>query len=310
MKWIEISVSTTQEASEAIAEKLMNMGANGTEMVDPMAFRQVLENNKHLDYADDGLINTYGNEVIIRAYFSDDRDPTSMSEELRYILDAISGYMNIGSGEIKCILRDDTEWKDSWKQYFKPFKFTEKVVIKPSWEEYNPKDNEIVIHMDPGMAFGTGTHETTRMCALLGEKYVKKNDKVLDLGCGTAVLGLLAVKLGALSALAVDIDDAAVKTARQNIDNNGERNKIEVMRGTLDDVPEQTYDLIFINIIADIIIDISKGIKKHVKSGTNIILSGIIKERKAEVKGKYLDLGFSIIEEINMGEWEAMVFRA
>ncbi|NLB79706.1 MAG: methyltransferase, partial [Clostridiaceae bacterium] len=128
--------------------------------------------------------------------------------------------------------------------------------------------------------------------------------------CGTAVLGLLAVKLGALSALAVDIDDAAVKTARQNIDNNGERNKIEVMRGTLDDVPEQTYDLIFINIIADIIIDISKGIKKYVKSGTNIILSGIIKERKAEVKGKYLDLGFTIIEEVNMGEWEAMVFRA
>ncbi len=310
MKWIEISVSTTQEASEAIAEKLMNMGANGTEMVDPMAFRQVLENNKHLDYADDGLIETYGNEVIIRAYFSDDRNPTSMSEELRYILDGISGYINIGSGEIKYILRDDTEWKDSWKQYFKPFNFTEKVVIKPSWEEYNPKDNEIVIHMDPGMAFGTGTHETTRMCALLGEKHVKTNDKVLDLGCGTAVLGILAVKLGALSALAVDIDDAAVKTARQNIDNNGERNKIEVMRGTLDDVPEQTYDLIFINIIADIIIDISKGIKKYVKSGTNIILSGIIKERKAEVKGKYLDLGFTIIEEVNMGEWEAMVFRA
>lgn len=310
MRWIEVSVRTTQEASEVIAEKLMDMGANGTEMVDPLAFRQALENNKYLDYADDGLIDKYGTDVIVKAYFSDELNPIIISDELELTLDSLSSQINIGLGEIKYNFRDDAEWKDSWKQYFKPFNFTEKVVIKPSWEEYNTRDNEIVIEMDPGMAFGTGTHETTRMCALLGEKHLRENDRVLDLGCGTAILGLLAVKLGASSALAVDIDDAAVKTARQNIDNNGETKKINVIKGTLDDVPEEAYDLIFINIIADVIIDISRKIKKYVQSGTNIVLSGIIKDRKAEVKGIYSDLGLNLIEEYNMGEWEAMVFRA
>lgn len=310
MRWIEISVKTTQEASEAIAEKLMNMGANGTEIVDPEAFRQVLKDNSYLDYADDGLIDKYGIDVIIRAYYSDNLNPVNISNELQLTLDSISDYMDIGSGEIKYSFRDDTEWKDSWKQYFKPFKFSERIVIKPSWEKYEKKANEIVIELDPGMAFGTGTHETTKMCALLGEKYVKPDDRVLDLGCGTAILGLLAVKLGASSALAVDIDESAVKTARQNIDNNKETKKIQVKRGTLNDVPRETFDLIFINIIADVIIEVSEELNAYIKSGTNIILSGIIKQRKAEVKKKFIDLGFIIIEELNMGEWEAMVLRA
>lgn len=310
MEWIEIAVTTTQEASEAIADKLMNLGANGTELVDPEAFRQVLENNKYLDYADDGFIAQYGSDVVVKAYFSIDRDPVELERELRQVLSELAGYMNIGPGEIKYTRRDDTEWKDVWKQYFKPFKFTEKIVIKPSWEEYSQKDNEIIIEMDPGMAFGTGTHETTRMCAVFGEKYLKAGDKVLDLGCGTAILAILAAKLGAMSALAVDIDDAAVKAARLNVDNNGESEKIKVRHGILEDIEKTPYDLIFINIIADVIISLSKGIKDYVKSGTNIILSGIIRERKAEVLRAYSEAGFILTDEMNMGEWEAMVFRA
>jgi len=310
MRWIEVSVRTTQEASEAVCDKLMSMGANGTEMVDPIAFRQALENNRYLDYADDGLLDKYGTDVIIKAYFSDESDPKIISDELKRTLKSISDQISIGSGEISYTLRDDSEWKDSWKQYFKPFRITEKTVIKPSWEEYVPQEDELIIEMDPGMAFGTGTHETTKMCAVLGEKYIMENDRVLDLGCGTAILGILAAKLGASSVLAVDIDEAAVKTARQNVEKNGESNKVKVMRGTLNDVPEKAFDLIFINIIADVILEISRDIKKYVKSGTHIILSGIIKDRKAEVKNKYTDLGFILIEELNMGEWEAMVFRA
>jgi ribosomal protein L11 methyltransferase len=310
MNWIEITVTTSNDASEAVSELLMSKGANGTEMVDPFAFRQVLENNKYLDYADNGLIDSYGSDVVVKAYFSDDRNPVSLSEEILLSLSEMKEYMDIGKGQAKWTIRDDAEWKDNWKKYFKPFQFTEKIVIKPSWEDYDPAPGNIVIELDPGMAFGTGTHETTRMCASLGEKFLEKDDEVLDLGCGTAILALSAVKLGAASALAVDIDDAAVKTARQNIENNGESNKIKVMQGELKSVPEKQYDLIFVNIIADIIISLAGEIKAYTGKNTRVLLSGIIKSRWDEVKKTYTDLGFRLIEERSQGEWVAVAFHA
>lgn len=310
MKWIEVEVVTTNYASEAISEKLMNMGANGTEIVDSLVFSQVLKENSYLDYADDGFLDKYGTDNIIRAYFSEDRNPAVLYEELSLFLLEISKYMNTGKAKINYSIRDDNEWKDVWKQYFKPFNLTEKIVIKPSWEEYIPKGDELIVQMDPGMAFGTGTHETTRMCALMGEKHIKSKDRVLDLGCGTAILAILGAKFGAASVIAADIDDAAVKVARQNVNINNEADIIEVRQAVLSDIPEEFFDLIFINIIADVIVDISKSIKNYVKAGSRIILSGIIKERKAEVKNTYSELGFFLIDEMSMGEWEAMVFCA
>jgi ribosomal protein L11 methyltransferase len=310
MKWIEIIVTTNHQASEAIHELLMSKGANGTEMVDSVAFQQVLENNKYLDYADEGLLESYGTDVLVKAYYSDDRDPLSLTEEIRMALSEMAEYMDVKPGIVQYALRDDEEWKDTWKQYFKPFKFTDKIVIKPSWESYTPAPEDIVIELDPGMAFGTGTHETTRMCALLGEKHIKPGDEVLDLGCGTAILALSAVKLGAASALAVDIDDAAVKAARQNVENNGETQRIEVRQGELHHISPKAFDVIFINIIADIILALCPEVKSYTKPGTKILLSGIIKERKDEVKKAYLDEGFTLAEEMSQGEWVAMVFHA
>lgn len=310
MKWIEITVTTNNQASEAIAELLTNIGANGTEMVDPFAFRQVLENNRYLDYADEGLIESYGTDVIVKAYFSDDRNAAALTEEIDISLTDMKEYLDVGSAEIKCVIRDDAEWKDNWKNYFKTFQFTDRIIIKPSWEDFDVGPQDIVIELDPGMAFGTGTHETTKMCASLGEKYLKKGDEVLDLGCGTAILALSAVKLGAASALAVDIDDAAVKTARQNIRNNGESLKIEVTQGELHSIPKKKYDLIFINIIADIILSLASEIKDYTGNDTKILLSGIIKSRREEVKKTYTELGFRLIEELTEGEWVAMAFHA
>lgn len=310
MKWIEITITTSEQAAEAVAELLMSKGANGTEMVDPFAFRQTLEASKYLDYADDGLIESYGTNVIVKAYFSEDRNPVMLAQEIQNHLEEMSGYMVMGPLNLQWSVRDDAEWKDNWKQYFKPFRFTEKIVIKPSWENYTPQQDDIVIELDPGMAFGTGTHETTQMCARLGEKYLTSGDRVLDLGCGTAILALSAVKLGARSALAVDIDDAAVKTARQNVDNNGESHKIEVRQGELHQISQQPYDLIYINIIADVILALSKDIKNYTGPDTRVLLSGIIKSRREEVLKAYSAEGFTLIEEMNLGEWVAMVFHA
>ena len=310
MRWIEITVTTTQEASEPIAEILMETGANGTEMVDPQAFKQVLLNNRYLDYADDGLIESYGTDVIIRAYYSVDRSPTVLVQEINARITYLSAFMAVKPGTVTWQERDDAEWKDNWKQYFKTFQFTEKLMIKPSWENYEPLHGEIVIELDPGMAFGTGTHESTKMCALLGEKYLLHGDKVLDLGCGTAILALSAAKLGAGSVLAVDIDDAAVHAARENVSQNHENEKIQVRQGILSDIAKEPFELIYINIIADVILSLTEIIRDYTGGNTRIVLSGIIKSRRNEVVAGYEAIGFRAVDELSMGEWVAMVLHA
>ena len=310
MKWIEIIVTTNGDAAEILSDILTDMGANGTEMVDQAAFKQVLENNRYLDYADDGMVERYGTDVIIKAYFSEAHDPNRLVETVKEGIHNLSARIDIKPGIVEWHMRDDSEWKDNWKEYFKPFNFTEKIVIKPSWEDYSPKTGEIVIELDPGMAFGTGTHETTRMCALLGEKHIKSGDRVLDLGCGTAILALTSAKLGAGGVLAVDIDDAAVRAAKENVLKNHESDKIKVMQGVLADISVEPFDLIYINIIADIILSLADTIGKFSKEGTHIILSGIIKSRRDEVAAAYTAAGFRILEESSMGEWVAMALHA
>lgn len=310
MRWIELSVVTSEAASEAVSEFLMQKGANGVEMVDPGAFKQVLEANRYLDYVDEGFIETYGTDVVIRAYFSEDRNAAEMAAEVNRYIAGISEFMETKPALVSWLVRDDSEWKDNWKQYYKTFVFTEKIIVKPSWEEYTPKAGEILISMDPGMAFGTGTHETTKMCALMGEKHVRPNDRVLDLGCGTAILAISAVKLGASSALAVDIDDAAVKSARENVINNQADQQVEVRCGILSDVQPEPFNLVFINIIADVILSIIPDLKPYLDQSSKVILSGIIKGRRDDVLSACEANGFKLIDEMGMGEWVALVVHA
>jgi len=310
MKWYEIEITTTQQAQEAVSGILMEKGAKGTEVVDPYAFRNVLKTNEYLDYADLGLIDSYGTDVVIRAWLSEDCNIKALEEDIKNSLMELKEHFDTGKNEIQIRLRDDSEWKDNWKQYFKPFKFTDKIVIKPSWEEYQKSPDEILIELDPGMAFGTGTHETTKMCALLGEKYIEPDDKVLDLGCGTAILAISAIKLGARSALAVDIDAQAVKTARENVLKNNVEDRITVKQGELKDLKPERYDLIYINIIADIILELVEDVKKFADSGTRVLLSGIINTRRDEVFEAYTQAGFKLLEEMEQGDWVAMAFNA
>ena len=303
MKWLEVSVEVQPEEQEILSQILMDQGIQGIEIVDPEAFRQVLEENRYLDYADDGFLDSYGNKTIVRAYFQADRDAEKLKTELK---DAFSLFMEHPPAEITILLRDDSEWKDNWKKHYKTFFISNRVIIKPSWEHFIADEGKFIIELDPGMAFGTGTHETTRMCAVLLDDLVKGNERVLDLGCGTGILGIIAAKLGAREVTCVDIDDAACKTAQDNVVKNHTEDRVSVMQGELRNLSEKQYDIIIINIIADIILSLLPGLKNYCGGQTVILLSGIIRERKQEVAEKALQQGYRVTREIDEGEWVAL----
>ncbi len=223
----------------------------------------------------------------------------------------ISQFLNVGKGLEGYGEVDDEDWSTAWKKYYKPLQLTDRIVIKPTWEDYSPKGDEIIIQMDPGMAFGTGTHETTQMCSVLLDKYMKDDTEILDIGCGTGILSIIAAKLGAKSVEAIDIDEVAVKVARENIELNQEIPKVSAYKAVLSDLKqdEHKYDIVVANIIANVIIDLSSQIPYYLKKESLFITSGIIKERKQEVIDACERNGMSLIETLEMGEWVAMVFK-
>lgn len=211
--------------------------------------------------------------------------------------------------ETEIINTADEEWSTAWKKYYKPTPIGERIVIVPSWEHYDKKDGEIIIDMDPGMAFGTGTHETTRLCASLLEKYIKQGDKMLDIGSGSGILAICGAKLGASSCFACDIDPVAVRTEKENCERNGCGNVTCAVSDLLAGVPDEKYDIVTANIVADIIIRLSSDVGRYMKDGAHIVVSGIISEREPEVDRAMLESGFTKVEALYDGGWCAEVFR-
>lgn len=311
MKWYEIRISTTDEASDAVSEMLTSMGAGGVAIKDPFDIRKELLKPDTLDYADEEFFESLGEDVIIQAYFQDGWDIEDLLRQVNDGLKNIAQFLEVGKGLEGYGEVDDEDWSTAWKKYYKPFKLTGRIVIKPTWEDYTAGDEEIIVEMDPGMAFGTGTHETTQMCSLLLDKYMKAGGKVLDIGCGTGILSIIAAKLGAEKVEAIDIDEVAAKVARENIEINRESDKINVFRGVLSDIDRgnNKYDIIVANIIANVIIDLAAFIPYYFKKDSLFITSGIIKERKQDVLDACANNGLSCIEALEMGEWVAMVFK-
>ncbi len=307
MKWIEVEVVTTPVASEAIVAVMYEMGISGLSIEDPRDFEEHNHKPTDWDYIEEELINVDPNKVIIKAYLSENVNYNEKITLLKEKIHTIANYFDVGSGEVNISEVFEEDWASNWKQFYKPVKVGRKVVIKPTWEEYQCEDsNNVIIEMDPGMVFGTGTHETTKMCIQLLEEYVKMDMHVLDVGCGSGILGITALKLGANRCVSVDIDVDAVKVTTENAELNHVADKITAKEGDLLKVVSGEFNIIVANIIADVIISLSTVINPYLNKDGIFIASGIIKDRYEEVKEQLLKNGFIIQKELFMGEWVAV----
>lgn len=306
MNWNEVVVTTTHVASDVVCDMLEELGSSGVVIIDPYDIREEINKPNTLDYADDEFLNSLGEDVDIKAYFSEDVSKNELILKIQEKLDYISQFMDVGKKTIQFNVVNGEDWATSWKKYYKPIRISDRVVIKPKWEEYQPKENDVVVELEPGMAFGTGQHETTKLCSKYLEKYIKEEDKVLDVGTGTGILSIISKKLGAKDVLAVDIDPVCVKVAKENSEKNNVT--INVSCGVLEDIKEGNFDVVVANIIANVIIDFADKLNFYIKKDGYFIASGIIKERKDEVKKALEDNGFKLVECMQDKDWVAMVF--
>lgn len=311
MKWIEVTIKTTTEAVEAITNILDELRTGGVMIEDPNDFFFQKKNELDWDYVEEEVFNKRNSDgVLIKTYISEERNVVELVEIIKQKVSTLTGFgIDIGEGSVSLGQVNEEDWANEWKKYYKPTKIGDKLVVKPTWEDYIVQDGDLVIELDPGMAFGTGTHETTTMCMRELEKYVTEDSKVFDIGCGSGILAIAAAKLGAKDVIAVDLDEVAVKVAKENVNHNHVQDSVKVLHGNLIDVVSEKADVVVANIIADIIKILAKDVHSCMKEDAVFISSGIIHAKVDEVKESLIENGFEIIEVKTLGEWNAIVAK-
>lgn len=308
MKWTEIKVSTNAENEDIVSSILYEVGAMGLTIEDPNDIVELTKRVDDWDFIDDSLFQSEFEGIIIKAYYSELEDLISIVEKVKNRLEiepVLAGEKLLGKVIISTV--DEKDWAESWKQYYKPKKIGEKIVIKPTWEDFEEKSGDIIIELDPGMAFGTGTHETTIMCAEALESHVKTNSTVFDIGCGSGVLSIVAAKLGAKEVIGVDLDEVCVKVSNENIEMNKVEDIIEIRKGNLLDVVKGKANIIVANIIAEIIASITGDIGGFLEEDGLFISSGIIIEKIPLVENALIENGFKILEVRKMNSWACII---
>jgi ribosomal protein L11 methyltransferase len=311
MKWSEISIHTTNEAIEPISHILHEAGASGVVIEDPFEltkeredqFGEIYQLNPD-DYPEEG--------VIVKAYLPVN---SFLGETVEAIKESINNLIiyeiDIGKNKVTISEVNEEEWATAWKKYYNPVKISERFTIVPTWEIYTPvSSDELIIELDPGMAFGTGTHPTTVMCIQALERTVRPGDRVIDVGTGSGVLTIAAAMLGAEDIRAYDLDEVAVTTARLNIKLNKVNHRVTISQNNLlDGVEGNSADVVVANILAEVILRFTKDVARVVKRGGSFIASGIIKEKKDLVKEALVEAGFEITETILMEDWVALIAK-
>jgi ribosomal protein L11 methyltransferase len=307
--WIEIRVITKSEALEPISGIFYSLDCKGVAIEDPEDFLGREEGPFTWDFADINVLEHKGEVAVVKGYFSEE---DKIEEILVYVKEKVQEIkdlgINVGLGDVEVEKIHEEDWANTWKQYYKPLKIGEKIVVKPIWEEYEAQDSDLVVELDPGMAFGTGDHETTKMCIQALEKYVEKDSIVFDVGCGSGILAIAAAKLGAKKAVGVDLDQVAVNSALENVAYNNLDN-IEILQGNLIEVIEGKADIVVANILAEVICILAEDVSRVLKLGGYFITSGIIHDRVEMVTNKLQECGF-VVETVNKdGEWNCIIAK-
>ena len=304
MKWIKVRVDYFSDNLEETKAKLVNMfneiGINQIEVID------YFSENK-LDYNDNFSIK---NDVwSIIGYIVDNRFANT---KLNIIFNNLKEFMESENEfiyEIFTAKCNDEDWQDEWKKYFHTVNITDNIVIKPSWDEYEPSDNEIVVEIDPGLAFGTGTHETTSLCVEFLEKYAQNKKKLLDIGCGSGILMLIGKKLGVEKVVGIDIDEKVNDVVLENFSKNGINDNFQVIIGNLVDNVNEKYDLVVSNILVDVLEELLEDIEKALEKGAIVIFSGILNEKEEAFLKKAKNYNLKQIDRKDKNNWVSLVFK-
>lgn len=313
MKYIELKIYTSEYGIEPVTAMLLEQGITGAVVNNPHDVELLMEkkNGYEWDYLDPSVITQKEEEPTVVVYFDDTEDDRQRMQDVKLALmmlkskemEGVFGWdASLGRLYAEDKIVDDAQWKDKWKEYFRPTKVTEHLVIKPTWEPYTAKEGELVIELDPGMAFGTGAHETTVLCLELMEKYLKPGQKVLDVGCGSGILSIAADLMGSGDVLAVDIDPDAVEVAKENIKSD----RVKVVQGDLITGIDFRADIIVANLSIDLLELLSPSVGKHLEADGIYISSGILREKREQAKAIVEEAGFRIVEIIEKGEWCAI----
>lgn len=315
MKYTKVSLKTTTEAVDFISNLFDEIGLEGIQIEDNIPLSEEDKKAMYIDILpelpeDDGT-------AIVSSYF----DPANfevpqLQRKIEEGLKELSLFINIGEGTLQFSDTDDKDWLNNWKEFFKPFRVADDIIIKPTWEELpEHKEGDLVIEIDPGIAFGTGAHETTKLCILGLRKYITSDTQLLDVGCGSGILLIIGLKLGAKHALGTDIDEHALEATKENIVvNHIAEEQFDLLAGNIISEEEiqqkvgmKKYDVVVANILADIIIPLSGEIMQHMKEDGVFISSGILNTKADEVQDALLKNGFKIIEKNEMGDWVSFV---
>ena len=315
MKWNKFRLKTTTESEDLVSSMLMDLGIQGIEIEDKVPLTQSDKEQMFVDIlpeiaADDGV-------AYISFYLEEDEDKEAVLAQVKAELEEMSAYANVGECSIEESQTEDVDWVNNWKQYFHQF-YVDDVLIIPSWEEVKPEDEDkMIIHIDPGTAFGTGMHETTQLCIRQIRKYVTGDTTILDVGCGSGILGMLALKFGAKYSVGTDLDPCAIDATHENMEVNGiSKEQYEVMIGNIIDDKEiqdrvgyEKYEIVVANILADVLVPLTPVIVNQLKPGGIYITSGIIEAKEETVVETVEKAGLTVLEMTHQGEWVSVTAR-